>query len=283
MAKQERRSFDANAVVWVNRYKNLRNMPHWHFENELAVCQEGSAEIMLDGSFYTLQKGECVFFRRESVHNICGTADSCIAVAQFGDLLHLPCDLKQPIFADRYSAGERMNELDLEHRKKNLFYTEKMNAIITSLLADIFRGEELKPDVHTAQPTLAHYKQLLILLEYHCDEYGFEDAARFMNMSEAYFSRYFKSMTGLTFSSYMNILRVDHAIELLRQTEDITMADLMARCGFNTLRNFNRVFKEITGYAPRQLPADFSLNRRALVSDEMDFDPTLDTSIILTE
>lgn len=283
MAKQERRIFDQNALVWVHRYKNLCNMPHWHFENELAVCQEGSAEIMLDGSSYTLHKGECVFFRRESVHNICGTADSCIAVAQFGDLLHLPCDLKTPIFADRYAASERMNRLDQEHQKKQLFYTEKMNALITSLLTDIFRGEELKPDTRTAQPTLTRYKQLLILLEYHCDEYGFEDAVRFMNMSGAYFSRYFKRMTGITFSGYMNILRVDHAIELLRQIGDITMADLMARCGFNTLRNFNRVFKEVTGYAPKQLPADFSLNRRALISDEMIFDPTLDTSIILTD
>ncbi len=283
MAKQERRIFDKNAQVWVHRYKNLRNMAHWHFENELAVCQEGSAEIMLDGSVYTLHEGECAFFRRESVHRICGAADSCIAVAQFGELLHLRCDLKTPVFTDRYGACERMNELNLESWKKQPFYAEKMNAIILSLLSDIFRGEELRPDVHAAQPTLARYKQLLMLLEYHSDEYGFEDAVRFMNMSEAYFSRYFKRMTGIPFSGYMNILRVDHAIELLRQREDITMADLMARCGFNTLRNFNRVFKEITGYAPRQLPPGFSLNRRALIDDEMGFDPTLETSIVLTE
>ena len=90
-------------------------------------------------------------------------------------------------------------------------------------------------------------------------------------------------MTGITFSRYMNILRVDRAIELLRGREDITMADLMARCGFNTLRNFNRAFKDITGYAPRGLPAEFSLNRKAFVAEEMKFDPTLDTSIILSE
>ena len=115
------------------------------------------------------------------------------------------------------------------------------------------------------------------------NEYSFEDAASFMNMSEAYFSRYFKRMTGLTFSRYMNVLRVDRAIELLGQLEDITMADLMARCGFNTLRNFNRVFKEITGYPPKHLPANFSLNRRAFVNEETGFDPTLDTSIVLGE
>lgn len=81
----------------------------------------------------------------------------------------------------------------------------------------------------------------------------------------------------------MNLLRVDRAIELLSQQEDITMANLMSQCGFNTLRNFNRVFKEVTGYTPKSLPAGFSLNRRALVSKETVFDPTLDSSIVLTE
>ena len=49
MAKQERRLFDGDAQVWVQSYKNLHNVAHWHFENELAVCQRGSAEVMLDG------------------------------------------------------------------------------------------------------------------------------------------------------------------------------------------------------------------------------------------
>ena len=283
MAKQERRIFDKDVQVWVHRYENLRNMAHWHFENELVVCQEGAAEIMLDGIFYTLHQGDCAFFCGERVHNIRGTVDSRIAVAQFGNLLHSPCYLKKPIFPDRYNACERMKELNAEYQKKQLFYAEKMNALITSLLSDIFRGEELAIDARTAQPTHTHYKQLLVLLDQHCDEYSFEDAASFMNMSEAYFSRYFKRMTGLTFSRYMNVLRVDRAIELLGQLEDITMADLMARCGFNTLRNFNRVFKEITGYPPKHLPANFSLNRRAFVNEETGFDPTLDTSIVLGE
>ena len=283
MAKQERRLFDGDAQVWVQSYKNLHNVAHGHFENELAVCQRGSAEVMLDGVTYTLGENSCVFFQRETVHSIRSSADSRITVAQFGGLLRTNDRLKNPVFPDRYNACQRMNELNAEYRKKRPFYAEKMNAIILSLLADIFRGEELESGAHTAQPTLTHYNQLLVLLEQHYDEYSFEEAASFMNMSEAYFSRYFKRMTGLTFSQYMNLLRVDRAIELLSQQEDITMANLMSQCGFNTLRNFNRVFKEVTGYTPKSLPAGFSLNRRALVSKETVFDPTLDSSIVLTE
>ena len=67
MAKQERRLFDGDAQVWVQSYKNLHNVAHWHFENELAVCQRGSAEVMLDGVTYTLGENSCVFLQRETV------------------------------------------------------------------------------------------------------------------------------------------------------------------------------------------------------------------------
>ena len=127
MAKQERRIFDKDVQVWVHRYENLRNMAHWHFENELVVCQEGAAEIMLDGIFYPLHQGDCAFFCGERVHNIRGTVDSRIAVAQFGNLLHSPCYLKKPIFPDRYNACERMNELNAEYQKKQLFYLNIIN------------------------------------------------------------------------------------------------------------------------------------------------------------
>lgn len=281
MIKQEKRAFDAGAKVWVQRYENLRNLAHWHFEDELVVCQAGEVRLMLDGSFYDLKEGDCAFISRESVHSIASAPSSRAAVAQFAGLFDAPLRLHAPVFADRYHAGARLDELDRESRGKQPFYTEKMNALITLLMADIFRGEPLVEQGEGAQPTLARYKQLLILLEQHGGEGSFEEAAEFMHMSPAYFSRYFKKMTGLTFSSYLNVLRVDRAVELLASGEDITMADLMARCGFNTLRNFNRVFKAVTGYTPTSLPAGFSLDRRVLLSQGSTFDPTLDTSVVL--
>lgn len=281
MVQQEKRTFDTGAKVWVRRYENLCNLAHWHFEDELVVCQSGEVRVMLNGSVFALAEGDCAFVSRESVHSIAGAPGSRVAVAQFTRLFDAPLRLRVPVFADRYHAGARLDELDKEYREKGPFYIEKMNALITLLVADIFRGEPLAEQGEAVQPTLTRYKQLLILLEQQGGETTFEEAVDFMHMSPAYFSRYFKKMTGLTFSCYLNVLRVDRAVELLASGENITMADLMARCGFNTLRNFNRVFKAVTGYAPTSLPAGFSLDRRAFLSEGSTFDPTLDTSVVL--
>lgn len=103
-----------------------------------------------------------------------------------------------------------------------------------------------------------------------------------MNMSDAYFSRFFKKVSGMTFSQYLNIVRVGRAIDILAVSPDITMASLMTECGFNTLRNFNRVFKSVTGYSPSTLPREYSLDYRSLSTYEDAFDPTMDSSILLT-
>ncbi len=47
----------------------------------------------------------------------------------------------------------------------------------------------------------------------------------------------------------LNELRVDEAKVLLQQT-DVDIATLSEEVGFNSLASFNRVFKEITGFAP---------------------------------
>ena len=126
MIQQEKRAFDAGAKVWVQRYENLRNLAHWHFEDELVVCQAGEMRLMMDGSFYDLAEGDCAFVSRESVHSIAGAPGSRAAVAQFAGLFDASLRLRRQVFADRYYAGARLDELHRESREKQPFYIEKM-------------------------------------------------------------------------------------------------------------------------------------------------------------
>ena len=150
------------------------------------------------------------------------------------------------------------------------------------LLIEIFRNEPLVRRAAQNQKSIARYKDLLTVIDQSFDHLSFRDAAAFMNMSDAYFSRFFKKVSGMTFSQYLNIVRVGRAIDILAVSPDITMASLMTECGFNTLRNFNRVFKSVTGYSPSTLPREYSLDYRSLSTYEDAFDPTMDSSILLT-
>jgi AraC-like DNA-binding protein len=75
------------------------------------------------------------------------------------------------------------------------------------------------------------------------------------------FSRYFRRTTGRNVSVFLNELRVDHAAQLLAET-DRTIADIALGSGFPTLSNFNRRFRERLGLPPRDY-------RRALASSSL--------------
>ncbi|MEO7423419.1 MAG: AraC family transcriptional regulator [Ornithinibacter sp.] len=103
-------------------------------------------------------------------------------------------------------------------------------------------------------------------------EIRLENAARLAYMSGPTFSKYFKSATGMTFSSMVKKLRVAHSRRLLDSGE-ASIAQVAAASGYNNMANFNRQFLAEVGMTPssyRRLessekppPAVFSLGLRA--------------------
>ncbi len=78
-----------------------------------------------------------------------------------------------------------------------------------------------------------------------------EDAARYVALSPAYFSRLFKEKTGKTFSLYVNERRIEQAKRLLRKSE-LSLAEIAQQLGFENQQYFSRVFKKYTGSTPGQ-------------------------------
>lgn len=78
-----------------------------------------------------------------------------------------------------------------------------------------------------------------------------EEVANIANMNKQAFCRYFKTRTKKTFIEFVNSVRVNHACKIM-QTTNTAISALAYKCGFNSLSNFNRFFKEVTGVTPRE-------------------------------
>jgi AraC-like DNA-binding protein len=91
---------------------------------------------------------------------------------------------------------------------------------------------------------LTHY-----VVENHRENITLKSAAKALGYEEHYLSRCFHQVIPMHFSRYVNLYRVDTAMELL-QNENLTMGEIAESSGFQSVRSFNRAFRMITGKAP---------------------------------
>lgn len=79
-----------------------------------------------------------------------------------------------------------------------------------------------------------------------------EDIAKHANMTPQAFCRYFKKHTRLTFITFLNEVRIHEACKKLSGSINDNISTIAYQSGFNSIATFNRVFKTITGRAPRE-------------------------------
>ena len=79
----------------------------------------------------------------------------------------------------------------------------------------------------------------------------------------------------MPFSRYLNYIRISKAVNILHANEPMPVTDIASLCGFSTIRNFNRVFKDITGYTPTNIPRDYVIDEAFLSRKSPEGNPTL--------
>lgn len=287
LAKFEKRAYAGNEHVWVGKYRNLHNISHWHMEHELIACREGSAQVMLDDTMFNITQQQCIFCHSGRVHYISASPDSLLLVCLFNEKMYDPITspfaLENPVFEDRYGILPKLSEIRHELQNQPIFFECRTEAMIGEILVDVFRGEPLRKAQWQFSDVITRYKQLLNHIDLEYEHITYRNAVQFMNMSDAYFSRYFKRQAGMTFSQYLNVVRIEKAVQLLDSAPTMKITDVMLRCGFNTIRSFNRVFRAVTGFTPTTLPPGYVLNTRSVPTIQGSFDPTLSDAELLNE
>ena len=86
-----------------------------------------------------------------------------------------------------------------------------------------------------------------------------QDIAKEFGYDYSYLSSFFNRNFDMDFASFVNKYRIQFACELLKNSdEDVTQ--IAMKCGFSTIRNFNRVFKNETGQTPKDYRSANSSN-----------------------
>lgn len=98
------------------------------------------------------------------------------------------------------------------------------------------------------------------IMQHYSRDITLDEVAAIAYMTPQAFCRYFKKHTRLTFVSFLNEVRINEACKKLINGSYESVSSVAYDCGFNSITNFNRVFKSTLGKSPREYVTDF-LNR----------------------
>ncbi|MDR6942511.1 AraC family transcriptional regulator [Mucilaginibacter pocheonensis] len=96
------------------------------------------------------------------------------------------------------------------------------------------------------------------VMQHYSSEIKLENIAAEVYMTPQAFCRYFKKHTGNTFVNFLNQLRINEVCKILSLGNIESIASVAYACGFNSITNFNRTFKNTVGSSPRQYLARYA-------------------------
>ena len=277
-ATKEQWNYGGGESVWVGKYLNSQNSLHWHSDCELISVEHGTIDIIVNGVQYRLTDGDCMFIDSQSIHRITAVDTSsllktiifdCNIIKDFSS----DAQLISPKLSDDYGVSSLYDMLLRELTDKPPLYTYKTATRVKSVLLEIFGNEPFQQKKKTNKAN-AKIKALIGEIHANISNNTLDDAAQFMGMNTSYLSRFFAANTGMHFMRYVNCVRVEKAVDLLSSGE-YTVTEIADMCGFGTIRNFNRIFKLLTGYAPTAIPDDFFFATSAAETNMRTTNPTL--------
>lgn len=230
-------------------YTNIDWHKHLHACYELIYTIEGYTKVTVDSSDDFLANGEFLLVPPYTVHSFSTDASSKTWIGLFSE------DFISS-FAKKY-ANSRFTKFTCEPQiekmlAKYLFYRDKPeHYMLTSCLYMVCneceKNADRKKGIHSHELEGAVIQYVTENLH---NDVTLSDVAQELGYEYHYLSSLFNDRFSMNFKSFINLLRYDAACRMLADKDkDITTVAL--ECGFGSVRNFNRVFKKMSGMTPR--------------------------------
>ena len=150
---------------------------------------------------------------------------------------------------------EQMISIKEEFENKEYDYDICIKTKILELMITIHRNFSITEENSMYIPNQLYERMetaLNFMDQNYCSDLSLSDIASKAFMSRTYFCSMFKEMNGLTPWEYINIKRINKAVDLLKSS-DLSISSVATQCGYNNMANFSRIFKQITGTTPKHI------------------------------
>lgn len=241
-------------------------MAHRHPEVEVSYCVEGTYDVEIENTVYTLNAGEMVVVTPMAKHeflnspNISGKKVTIEVGPQFlGDFFVPFLKIKQGgIFISLNDKENKSATHILQIFEKIIalwgerdeFYSLALKGYLYDFSANLLRVLNIQTQNENSTKNLQDIEKidfsLKLIYERYSESLDLQTVAELCGYSKSNFCKIFKSVTNETFHSVLNRYRVEMACIYLANSNE-PIEQIANSTGFADTKSFCRVFKKITG------------------------------------
>ncbi|MEE0945711.1 MAG: AraC family transcriptional regulator [Acutalibacteraceae bacterium] len=248
---------EGSNIIVSERFVKESSALHWHNFIELELVTGGSGYHILNGQRFELSRGSLYLLRLVDFHEVKPVPSLNLINMAIDDSL-LSEELLAQLTAGKpliYSLDEKetcvmeqLLRLCMEENDEKKPHQRYLKHLLICILLRILK---LVPDNGDYVPLKDKPIQAAILyLHLHFRENPkLSDLAKISHYNTSHFSTTFHKELGMTYSQYLNMLKINYAKELLLSTP-LKITEVCYECGFASQSNFLRLFKEYTGFSP---------------------------------
>lgn len=222
----------------------------WKIEHQtvnfysLVFILSGKAHYIIDGIKYEPVAGNVVFVKNGSVRTAWTERMSCVALdfvlAQGEDINLSPITLRRD-FDEFYQIFQ---EIKFEWLQKKEGYQLKCQALFSLVLHKLLYTEDLQKK----NPHVEAVKRFI--MEQYNEDLSIQMVADNVNLNPVYCGALFKKKEGCTIREFINRIRINKAVDLLK-TGEYNVSEVAERVGFHDIGFFSNTFKQLMGTAPK--------------------------------
>ncbi len=243
------------------------NIPdHLHTQFELLLPLEGNYPVSVDGKEYTLNANQTLLVFPNHIHSYVkkGKSKGVLFIFPSSILPDMNVNFQKncpicPIIDDK--DNEHIAYIKNYFVQKNGDFSEvhplTLQALITLLLSSLLQNTTLvTPSVSFSNDII--YQAISYISANMDTDISLKKVASKIGTNACYLSSLINSYLHMSFRQYVNTLRIDKAKKMLLSSSD-TIEEVGEKCGFNTLRTFDRAFVAETKKTPRQFRKDYKI------------------------
>jgi len=245
---------------------------HWHTQAEFILAKEDCCSFSINETSYELNAGDVLLIWPTELHEVVSTPDQASLILQFDAKIISECrdfgvfftrlqsihkvsdyseELNKLVAQEMLLCEERLLNHEQFFESKALISVYNMLIHMCTFLQNNI-GNEQSSNPSFASESFLKIKSACNYIAKNCDGNLTQDeVARSVGFSTYYFSRLFHQYTGETFSGYVTRQRIEMAKRLLAN-KAIPVTDVAYLSGFQSISNFNKVFKSIMNCSPMQ-------------------------------